>query len=162
MSIVCISCGRERQYKGAKPWIFLGTTGIWRCIPRNTQVATKKGDRFLNWFSARSFPGVKKTLQKEHTRVKIITDAVGWIVEERVHTSKCFTLGSTSTFFQKEGWNLEAMYWLSTTEKVHYKEKESTTSNWWPLWSAKRRKYIFKDWLEGRIPLGKNQGRRHL
>jgi hypothetical protein len=55
-------------------------------------------------------PGVKNTLQNEHTRVKRITNAVGGIVEERVHTSKCFTLGSTNTFCQKEGWNLEVVY----------------------------------------------------
>ena len=46
-------------------------------------------------------PMSKKTLQNEHTRVKRITNEFGGIVEERVHTSKCFTLGSTSTFFQK-------------------------------------------------------------
>jgi hypothetical protein len=49
-------------------------------------------------------------LQNEHTRVKGITNEVGEIVEERVHMSTCFTLGSTNTFCQKEGCNLEAVY----------------------------------------------------
>jgi hypothetical protein len=34
--------------------------------------------------------------------VKRITNAVGGIVEERVHMSKCFTLGSTNIFFKKK------------------------------------------------------------
>jgi hypothetical protein len=42
--------------------------------------------------------GVKNTLHNEHTRVKRIKNVIGRIVEERVHTSKCFTLGSTNTF----------------------------------------------------------------
>jgi hypothetical protein len=52
----------------------------------------------------------KTPKQNEHTKVKGIANAVGGIVEERVHTSKCFTLGSTSTFCQKEAWNLEVVY----------------------------------------------------
>jgi hypothetical protein len=70
----------------------------------------KKGDIFLNFFCVKSCLGVKNTLQNDNMRVKIITNVVGGIVEERVHTSNCFTLGSTNTFCQKEGWNLEAVY----------------------------------------------------
>ena len=161
MSIVCNPCGGAIKDKSTRPWIFFGTIRVWRCIPRNTRISIKEGDRFLNWFSARNFPDVKNTLENEHTRFKRITNEVGGIVEERVHMSKCFTLGSTSTFCQKEGWNLEAVYWLRIVEQVHYKEQVSSTLNWWHLWSAKRRKGIFKDWPEGRIPSGKNQGRRH-
>jgi hypothetical protein len=46
-------------------------------------------------------PSIKNTLHNEYTRIKRITNAVGRIVEERVHTSKCFTLGSTNTLCQK-------------------------------------------------------------
>jgi hypothetical protein len=57
-------------------------------------------------FSIDLVPGassvIKNTLQNEHTGAKIITNEVGGIVEERVHLSKCFTLGSTNTFCQKE------------------------------------------------------------
>jgi hypothetical protein len=58
----------------------------------------------------RSSTDVENTLQNEHTRITRITNAVGTIFEERVHMSKCFTLGRTNTFFQKEGWNLEVVY----------------------------------------------------
>jgi hypothetical protein len=55
-------------------------------------------------------PNIKDSLQNEYTRIKIITNAARRIVEERVHTPKCFTLGSTNTLCEKEGWNIEAMY----------------------------------------------------
>jgi hypothetical protein len=48
-------------------------------------------------FSIDLVPGaapVSKTPYKMSTRVKRITNAVGGIVEERVHMSKCFTWGS--------------------------------------------------------------------
>jgi hypothetical protein len=57
-----------------------------------------------------SFPSIKNTLQNEYTGIKRITNVVGRIVEERVHTHKCFTLGSTSTLCQKEGWNVEVVH----------------------------------------------------
>jgi len=43
-------------------------------------------------------------------KLKEITNAIGRIVEERVHTPKCFTSGRTHTLYQKKGWDLEALY----------------------------------------------------
>ena len=116
ISIVCISCGGSKKYQRDKSWRSFSIARVWICIPRNTRIATNEGDIFLNWFSARIFPGVKITLQNEHTRVKRIKNAVVGIVEEMVHTSKCFTMGSTNTLFQKEEWNFEVVYWLLTVE----------------------------------------------
>jgi hypothetical protein len=65
-------------------------------------------------FSIDLMPGVSlvsKTPYRMSTlELKELQDATRRVVEEGVHTPKCFTLGCPSAFCEEKGWNSEVVY----------------------------------------------------